>query len=228
MWLRYRAKLLARRWALRRATEAPLHEFLAASLPAPHTPLEQCELVALDLETTGLNPTRDAILSIGLVPITHMGIRLSGAWYSVLRAESPLPAGSVVIHGITDQAAAQGALLEHVLPQVLELLKGRVLVAHGAGTEIGFLNAACRRVYGGPFITPAIDTQRLAERLLRRRQAALPSGALRLFNLRARYNLPRYAAHNALSDALAAAELFLALAADIAPSGNEALGHFVT
>lgn len=228
MWLRYRARLFARRWALRGLAEGPLQEFLRAPLPTPQTPLEQCNLVALDLETTGLNPARDAILSVGLVPIARMGIRLDGAWHAVLQAEAPLPADSVVIHRITDQDAARGLPLDQVLPRVLHALSGRIIVAHGAGTEIGFLDNACRRLYGAPFIAPTIDTQRLAERLLRRRHEVLREGALRLFNLRGRYNLPRYTAHNALSDALAAAELFLALAAEIAPSGNESLGRFLT
>lgn len=205
-----------------------MSDFLAAPLPPLSRPWAECELIAVDLETTGLNPRQDAILSIGLVPISRLAVQLDQAWYAVVQANGPLPPDSVVIHRITDQASAQGEPLERVLPPVLRRLRGRVVVAHGAETDIRFLDAACRRIYGSPFLTPAIDTQRLAERLLRRRHAVLRQGELRLFNLRARYNLPRYAAHNALNDAIAAAELFLALAAEIAPSGRETLGRFLT
>ena len=55
------------------------------------------------------------------------------------------------------------------------------------------------------------------------------TGDLRLFNLRPRYNLPRYKAHNALSDAIATAELFMALAAEMAPGGHNCeLRQFLT
>jgi DNA polymerase-3 subunit epsilon len=58
-----------------------------------------------------------------------------------------------------------------------------------------------------------IDTQVLAHRTFERRQIPFKASDLRLYSLGNRYNLPRYGAHNALSDAMAAAELFLAQAA---------------
>jgi DNA polymerase III subunit epsilon len=58
-----------------------------------------------------------------------------------------------------------------------------------------------------------VDTQTLAYRTFERRQTPFKASDLRLHALGDRYNLPRYSAHNALSDALASAELFLAQAA---------------
>ena len=55
-----------------------------------------------------------------------------------------------------------------------------------------------------------MDTQWLAQQWFARRNQPIGGSDLRLFNLRERYNLPRYNAHNALSDALAAGELFAA------------------
>ena len=52
-------------------------------------------------------------------------------------------------------------------------------------------------------------------------------GNLRLFNLRPHFGLPQYKAHNALYDALATAELFLAMAAEMAPNGNYKIGDFI-
>ena len=60
----------------------------------------------------------------------------------------------------------------------------------------------------------SIDTLRIAQRRFARHNQVLKTGDLRLFNLRRRYQLPQYKAHNALTDALAGAELFLALAAE--------------
>ena len=84
------------------------------------------------------------------------------------------------------------------------------MVAHNANIEYFFLNEACKRVYGYPFNGPVVDTLALEVRAYRRRDKTPKSGELRLPNTRQRYNLPRYRAHNALMDAIAAGELFLA------------------
>ena len=58
-----------------------------------------------------------------------------------------------------------------------------------------------------------MDTLLQEEFLLRRREQAIKSGDLRLHACRERYGLPTYQGHNALLDALATAELLVALAA---------------
>ncbi|MCW8976917.1 MAG: exonuclease domain-containing protein, partial [Sedimenticola sp.] len=100
--------------------------------------------------------------------------------------------------------------LEEVLPIVLNALKGKALLAHHAAIEYEFLNNACMNIYGFPFLCPVVDTLALEVRQFRMQDKAIRSGDLRLAKARARYGLPRYPAHNALTDALAAGELFLA------------------
>ncbi len=220
--------LTARRRRAAARARGPLRDFLAAPLPDPSAPLEAVELVALDLETTGLNPRRDRMLSYGLVELRGGAIPLRGARHGLIRFDHRIPEAAAVIHRITDDQAAAGAPLEEVLPMLLETLAGKVLLAHFARVEQRFLDAACRRLYGGPFLIPTIDTLRLAERLFRLQNHAIQAADLRLFNLRPRYKLPRYRAHNALSDALACAELFLALAAEIQPDpARRHLAHFL-
>ena len=206
-----------RRRALRRASPGVMQDFLAVPHPTRRTPCQDVRIVALDFETTGLDPKRDSILSVGLIDIADMRIQVNTAWHQVVKVERAIPASSAVVHEITDDQAAAGAALETVLPRVLEQLRGAVMLAHYGRIEQTFLNAACRRLYGAPFVIPTIDTLALAQRLFSLRNHSVQSGDLRLFNLRPRYNLPRYKAHNALSDALCTAELFLALVADMAP-----------
>ncbi len=216
-WFSLEAK---RRRALQRAPAGPMRDFLAAPLAAPDTPCAAAEIVSLDLETTGLDPTRHHILSMGLVEIRQQTIHLDSAWHRLIRQHDELPAESVVIHRITDDQAAAGMPLEETLPQLLARLAGRVMLVHFARVEQRFLDAACRRLYGAPFLIPTIDTLVLAQRYLSLRNHSIQAGDLRLFNLRPRFGLPRYRAHNALSDALATAELFLAMSAEMAPGDS--------
>jgi len=202
-----------RRLRLRRTTPGPLHDYLAAPFPGPAIDYRDVEYLAVDLETTGLDPRDDLILSIGHVVVRGALIDLASASHRTVRIGHSIPEASAVIHQITDDQAARGEDLDAVLAGLLTALRGRVMIAHHARIERSFLSAACRRLYGRNLLVPVADTQALARRNLERRNIPFKGSDLRLHALGERYNLPRYEAHNALSDALAAAELFLAQAA---------------
>lgn len=201
-----------RRWQARqlrgRPTAAPLLAYLDSPLPDRQLPWSAANYLALDLETTGGDPERDDILSFGWVALDGPEIRLSSATHQLVRPRRALNEASVVLHRITDDRAAEGRPLRAVLQDFLAALPGRVLIAHYSPTELGFIDAACRACFGGAFLPPVVDTLDLACR----EPVPHPAGSLRLPALRARYHLPRYPLHHALSDALAAAELFLAQA----------------
>ena len=179
----------------------------------PATPVRDLELLAVDLETTGLDPARHEILSIGVVPVRGDTIELGGARQYAVRPVRPGGVGdSATVHGITDDAAAAAAPIAEVLPGVLAELDGRVLLAHHAAIEVGFLAAAGRR---GSLEVPeltVVDTLRLQRRVLQRARpfGHHTEGELSLASARRHLGLPRYRAHDALTDALACAELYLA------------------
>lgn len=202
-----------RRLRLRRAPPGPLRDYFAVPFPNPRRDYREVELLAVDLETTGFDPRQDQILSIGYVCVRGPCIDLSSARHHTIRIDRAIPEASAVIHQITDDQAAGGEDLADAMQTFLAALAGRVMIAHYAHVERGFLNAACQRLYGRGLMTMVVDTLLLAQRRLERRDVPYSPGDLRLHALGARYNLPRYGAHNALSDALAAGELFLAQAA---------------
>jgi DNA polymerase-3 subunit epsilon len=203
-----------RRRRLRTARPGPLRDLLAVPFTPTDRDCRRVEYVAIDLETTGLDPARDEIVSVGFVCLNGLRIDLGSACHRLVRQTRAIPERSAVIHQITDDAAAGGDSLEAVVAELLPVLAGRVLIAHHARVELGFLGAACERLYGGRPLLPVVDTQFLAQRRLERRNQPFAARELRLAALRSRYNLPRYRAHDALSDALAAAELFAAQVAE--------------
>jgi len=218
-----------RKRALAKAEPGVLQDYLSTPLTIKQTNCEDLVIVALDLETTGLDPKKDQILSYGLVEIRHMKIRLNTSRHQLISIGEEIPEESAVIHQITDDQAATGISLEAALPELLHRLAGKVMLVHYAAIEQNFLSAACQQLYGAPFVIPTIDTLLLAQRIFERRNHTIQAGDLRLFNLRPRYNLPNYKAHNALSDALATAELFLAMAAEIVPRPSQCqLSRFLT
>lgn len=201
-----------RRRLLGQAPPGPLHDYLASPRPDPDTDFRRIDYLALDLETTGLDAARCEILSFGYVSCRGTQIHLASARHRLIRPDRAISESSVLIHQITDDAAAEGQSLKRVLSEFLQALQGKVLIVHYAQLELAFLKAACEKVFGVSIIIPTVDTLWLARRRLERQDKPAVQKSLRLAALREHYQLPRYRAHDALSDALSAAELFMALA----------------
>ena len=187
---------------------------------AADTPIEKVPLLALDLETTGLDAATDAIVSIGLVPFDSRRIQCRAAGNWLVNPQRPLVEASIKIHGITHSDLAAAPPFAARLGRLLNAMAGRVIVVHCNAIERQFLAAAVHALTGEPFEFPVIDTMVLEERAYPPPQASLLArlfgGAdaepvsLRLNATRTRYGLPRYRPHHALTDALATAELLQA------------------
>lgn len=193
--------------AAQHAPPGPLQDYYRAGLPDFDMPISQIPMAAIDLETDGLDAATHAVLEAGIVDMDWQAIHSRSARRIRFRPDAALNPGAVVIHRITDDAAAAALPVEQALAGVLVACQGRALVAHFAQIEAGFLDAACRRTYGTGFIAPFICTMQLETRWFPRQFA---QDGLRLAKLRARYGLPPYRAHDGLIDALACGELLLA------------------
>lgn len=227
MFSSFKSKDNLRQQARAKARHPVMIKYLSREFPAPETPWDKLEIVALDFETSGLDPQHHQILSYGKVHIRQGTIHLSTARHELIRSDNLIPEASAVIHHITDDAVSTARTLEEVLPDLLHDLGGKVMLVHYRKIEQGFLNAACQRLYGSPFIIPTIDTLVLSERVLKKRNYLLEPHHLRLFNLRQNFQLPVYKAHNALNDAMTTAELFLILEGEISPNSSTPLKRLV-
>lgn len=195
-----------------------LRAYYAAGVPAGDTALTDVPLVALDIETTGLDPVRDGIVSIGVVPMSLERILASESRHWIVRPRVPLDEKSVTLHGITDSQVREAPDLDAILTELLEAMAGRVAIVHYREIERQFLDQALKRRIGEGLVFPTIDTMALEARVHRRRIPGFFSRlfgtrelvSIRLAASRARYGLPRYGLHHALTDALATGELFQA------------------
>lgn len=224
---------LRRRRAVRRLPDGPVRRYLEVPGPGHATPLGELRLLAVDVETTGLDPRRDRVLSVGFVPVDGDRIVLGGAGSVLVRAggegsDDDGVGQSATVHGITDDDVAGGVSAEHALGMVFEALVGRVLLAHHSRIEIDFLGALCRRAYGVRPPLQAVDTLGLQRRVAGARidmgfAAERVGEDLRLWGARERFGLPRSRAHDALGDAVACAELYLAQVAELGTRGASTL-----
>lgn len=194
-----------------------IRAFYEKGAVSPDTPLKDVPFVALDFETTGLNAKRDDIVSIGLVPFTLQRIYCKDAKQWLLNPRQQLAEESVIIHGITHADINNAPDLMRVLAPLLSALAGRVVVVHYRYIEREFLHAALKTRLGEGICFPVVDTMDLEARLHRDGVKAFLSRlfgrkplSIRLSDSRARYNLPFYKQHEALTDAVATAELLQA------------------
>ena len=158
---------------------------------------------------SSLDPERGELLSLGWVRIEGGEMPLASAHHQLVRNRRSV-GQSATVHRLRDCELRRGASAEQALAALLLAARGCVLVFHHAALDLAFLNRACKRIFGAPLLMPVVDTLTLERRLMQRREQPVGPGALRLSACRARYHLPAHRAHNALTDALATAELFLA------------------
>ncbi|WP_166267875.1 3'-5' exonuclease [Marinobacter caseinilyticus] len=194
-----------------------LKRFYETGCVTPDTALADTPLVALDFETTGLDPNRHSIVSVGLIPLDTRRIRCNAAQHWVVRPPLPLHQSSVTIHGITHTDIDQAPDLTEVLDELLDALAGKVVVVHHRGIERPFLDVALRWRLKEGIEFPVIDTMAIEADVHPNRQPTWFGRlrgqeplSIRLGDSRLRYGLPHYPPHHALTDALASAELLQA------------------
>ncbi|MFG0876108.1 exonuclease domain-containing protein [Aeromonas media] len=213
LWRRWRdpfAALERRRLGMlaRHGDDPMLCSLLTPQLPTPAADPWALPMLVLDMETSGLDPARDRILSLGWVPIIDGRLRLGESCHHYL-STGRVGAASAVIHHITPQALQGGVDERDALRLLLKAMTGRLLVAHGSAIERRFLGALLARHHRIGEALPLIwlDTLALERSLLCNRQLVL--GDYRLSEIRKHRGLPPYLAHNALADAVATGELLL-------------------
>lgn len=207
LWLRLK------RWRVaRRNIREPFGRLMDVDVPSSATRFEDTEFVALDIETTGLDAATAEMLSVGWVVVRRGRVDLESAESHIVRPSGNV-GSSASVHGLTDTIVETGRERSLVVDRVVKALTGRVLLVHHADLDKSLLDRLCIEQFGAPLLVPVVDTLALEMRRQQRRHHVDEKRSLRLADLRDVYNLPRYNAHDSLVDAIATAELLIAMVA---------------
>lgn len=219
MWQLALYRLLAKRRAQSRKQD--IHPWLLDAWQQAPNKGKQSWLytgfLVVDLETSSLSVSDGEILSIGWVAIDYGKIQLNSAKHLLLKNAHSV-GHSATIHHLRDCQLETGATVEQALLSLLQAAIGRVLVFHHSPMDMQFLNYHSQKQLGAKLYLPVVDTLQLEKKHLDHIGYPIKAGDLTLANIRKRYGLPAYPAHNALTDALATAELLLA---QVAHKGGE-------
>ncbi|HWR10502.1 MAG TPA: 3'-5' exonuclease [Rectinemataceae bacterium] len=127
-------------------------------LPPPLGAAADCQLpydwdrrgyAALDVETTGLDAFRDRVIEVGIVLFSYDAegaLIEEKAWGSLVNPGMTIPASSTAIHGITDLDVWASPYFRDLADAVSEFLDGRVMVAHNAPFDAGFISEEFSRL----------------------------------------------------------------------------------
>lgn len=101
--------------------------------------------MVFDLETTGLSPERDAIIEIGALVVRGEDVIETPHFHSLVNPERDIPWYVTRVHGIRNEHVRGAPKLPDVLPDFLDFVGERPVVAHNASFDVNFMRAAARR-----------------------------------------------------------------------------------
>ena len=166
--------------------------------------IEDAEIVVFDLETTGLSASRDRICEIGAVRVKALAI--DETFETLVRPGVALPSTIARLTGLRDADLHRAPRPELAVRRFLAFTGDAPLGAHNARFDVGFLDHAVQRLTGRRVAAAVVDTVWLARRLLHRRSERFSLAQLSHF-----FGTSTEPCHRALPDALATAEILVAL-----------------
>jgi len=220
-WLKWRLKGLVKQASAHSIQRH--YQYLLAHLQRP---VSEVDLLAIDIEMTGLDPQQAQMVSIGVIPIINAQIQPKLAQYRLIKIQGSV-GQSATIHGVLDNDLKQALPIQEALSWLLQQCENKVLVAHHAPLDLKFLQHALKAANFPEHRLFAIDTLSIEKHRQYQQHQVLATGSLRLNACRSRYNLPIYHAHHALTDALACAELLLAQLSKMDNDNSITLGQLL-
>ena len=168
------------------------------------------EFVALDLETTGLSLENDTITEIGAV-LFRDGKEVAN-FQRFVAVHRKLDPENIKLTGITDEMLVGAPEIDAVLPELMEFIGNRIVVAHNAKFDTGFIRKACQRL-GIEYNLTAVDTLPLSQQLLPH------LGRFKLDIVAKALKLPGFNHHRATDDANICGQILLKFLKMLAEKG---------
>ena len=167
-------------------------------------PLSTLRFVVADVETTGLNPFADQLISIGAVELVNDRIILSSGFEVVFRQLQASANANILVHGIDGTTQLGGLEPAAATLQFLEFVKNAPLVGFHADFDRMMIDRAANAAVGRAPFNIWLDLAYLAPAIMPEPDRKRPLGFDEWMD---RFGITNFARHNALADALATAQL---------------------
>ena len=120
-------------------------------------PRKKITEIVLDVETTGLDYTKERIIEFAAVKLVNGEI--TDKFETLINPQQHIRKSSIAIHGITEEMVADAPTEDKIMPKIFKFIGKHPIVAHNAIFDWSFLNEASKRLYGKPIENARIDSQ---------------------------------------------------------------------
>jgi DNA polymerase-3 subunit epsilon len=171
---------------------------------------ESGEYVVFDTETTGLNPKKDDIISIGAVKIKDNKILTSQTFEMFIQNSCSISSESKKIHGIREVDLLNAKTTLEVIPEFLKFIGSRPLVGYYLEFDIAMINKYVKPLLGIKLPNKQIE---VSEIYYDQKIGFIPQGNidLKFDTILKDCGVPNMGAHNAVNDAIMTAMIYLKL-----------------
>jgi DNA polymerase-3 subunit epsilon len=168
------------------------------------------EYVAFDCETTGLNPKKDEVISIGAVKIRGNRVLTSEKFEVIVRPKNQINKESIKVHHIRNCDAENGISSKEALERFLDFIGNRALVGYYLEFDVAMINKYMTEFLGTKLPNPQIEVSTL---YFDKKNDVFGSKNvdLRFETIMKDLNLPLFGQHSAYYDALMTALIFVKL-----------------
>jgi DNA polymerase-3 subunit epsilon len=172
------------------------------------TPLAAARWVVIDCETSGLDPSRDRLLSVAAIEVAEERILASGSYSAIVQQQEPSEPRNMLIHGLGAEAQLGGRAAPDVLRELAAFVGERPVAGFHAPFDRAILSRAFARAGMSRPKWNWLDLATLAPAFFPGRAAGDLDSWLAAFSI----ECP--ARHDALGDAYATAQLLLVMLAE--------------
>jgi DNA polymerase-3 subunit epsilon len=168
------------------------------------------EYICLDCETSGLNPKKDEILSIGAVHIKDNKILMSKTFNIFLKPSKNIDSESIKIHHIRPIDLENGIEAQKAIFQLLEFIGSRTIVGYYIEFDIAIISRYTQEFIGIKLPNKTIEVSSMYYKT-RRKSSYYGLVDLKFNTILKNLNIPNFGKHDALNDAIMTSIIFLKL-----------------
>lgn len=162
--------------------------------------MEQEIEIVVDVETTGLDYTREKIIEFAGVKLVNGEI--TDKFETLINSHQHIRKSSMAIHGITEEMQASAPDEEEIFDKIFEFIGDSPIVAHNAIFDFSFLDETSKRLRGIPLKNNYIDTQIMFK------EVCPDAESCGLAVLMDKFNVEYDTRHRAMADAMGLAQSY--------------------
>ena len=121
--------------------------------------------VVVDIETTGVSPTKNEIIELSAIRVTDN--KITGTFSKLIKPKGRISSFITSLTGISNQMVSDKEPIEDVIGDFCNFVGGSVVLGHNVRFDMSFIRTNGKRILGHDFLNSTIDTLRISRLLLR-------------------------------------------------------------